>query len=93
MTYSVDERMFDNTVWTLNENGFPVDAMVEPADVNPTHKALMRPWGDIWWVRCDGDSTTVKTYLDAARWATGCLEPRETLLLRVGPAIPKDQAP
>jgi len=56
-------------------------------------EVLLRQWGDIYWVRCDGDSTTTDTLSGALLWATMAMDPGDTMTLKWGPDIPEDQSP
>lgn len=57
------------------------------------YEVLLRRWGNIWWVRCDGDSTTATTLSSALMWATMDMDPGDTMTVQWGPDIPEDQSP
>lgn len=39
------------------------------------NEAVIREWGDVWYVSHRGSSSTTGTFLDAVSWALGDLEP------------------
>ena len=82
---------YDDSLWVLDDRGYR--CMRHTTVPDPTHEALVRFWNGVWWVRCEGSTTTIGDFFAAIEWACAVLERGETLQLRVGPDVPEGQAP